>query len=47
VAATMATDEVFHQFLGPPEERLTFFHGHSFGGKRSRLCRCTRLARPL
>ena len=32
VAATMATDEVFHQFLGLPEERLTFFHGHSFGG---------------
>jgi adenosylmethionine-8-amino-7-oxononanoate aminotransferase len=32
VAATMATDEVFRQFLGVPEERLTFFHGHSFGG---------------
>ena len=32
VAATMATDEVFRQFLGLPEERLTFFHGHSFGG---------------
>ena len=32
VAATMATDEVFREFLGLPEERLTFFHGHSFGG---------------
>ncbi|MGC9982590.1 MAG: adenosylmethionine--8-amino-7-oxononanoate transaminase [Polyangia bacterium] len=32
VAATMATDEIFHQFLGLPEDRLTFFHGHSFGG---------------
>jgi adenosylmethionine-8-amino-7-oxononanoate aminotransferase len=32
VAATMATEEVFRQFLGLPEERLTFFHGHSFGG---------------
>jgi adenosylmethionine-8-amino-7-oxononanoate aminotransferase len=32
VAATMATDEVFRQFLGLPQERLTFFHGHSFGG---------------
>jgi adenosylmethionine-8-amino-7-oxononanoate aminotransferase len=32
VAATMATDEVFRQFLGLPEEHLTFFHGHSFGG---------------
>jgi adenosylmethionine-8-amino-7-oxononanoate aminotransferase len=32
VAATMATDRIFRQFLGLPEERLTFFHGHSFGG---------------
>jgi adenosylmethionine-8-amino-7-oxononanoate aminotransferase len=32
VAATMATDEIFRQFLGLPEEHLTFFHGHSFGG---------------
>ena len=32
VAATMATEEIFRQFLGLPEERLTFFHGHSFGG---------------
>jgi len=32
LAATMATDEVFRQFLGLPEEHLTFFHGHSFGG---------------
>lgn len=32
VAATMATDAVFQQFLGLPQERLTFFHGHSFGG---------------
>jgi len=32
IAATLATEEVFRQFLGLPEERLTFFHGHSFGG---------------
>jgi adenosylmethionine-8-amino-7-oxononanoate aminotransferase len=32
VAATMVTDEIFNQFLGLPEERVTFFHGHSFGG---------------
>lgn len=32
VAATLATDQVFNQFLGAPDERLTFFHGHSFGG---------------
>jgi adenosylmethionine-8-amino-7-oxononanoate aminotransferase len=32
VAATMVSDVVFRQFLGLREERLTFFHGHSFGG---------------
>ncbi len=32
VAATLCTEQVFAQFLGAPEERLTFFHGHSFGG---------------
>jgi adenosylmethionine---8-amino-7-oxononanoate aminotransferase len=32
VAATLATDQVFAQFLGTPNDRLTFFHGHSFGG---------------
>ncbi len=32
VAATIATEAVFQQFLGLPQERLTFFHGHSFGG---------------
>jgi adenosylmethionine-8-amino-7-oxononanoate aminotransferase len=32
VAATLATEEVFSAFLGQPDERLTFFHGHSYGG---------------
>jgi len=32
VAATIATETVFQQFLGLSQERLTFFHGHSFGG---------------
>jgi adenosylmethionine---8-amino-7-oxononanoate aminotransferase len=32
VAATLATDQVFTQFLGQESQRLTFFHGHSFGG---------------
>jgi adenosylmethionine---8-amino-7-oxononanoate aminotransferase len=32
VAATLATESIFNQFLGSSKERLTFFHGHSFGG---------------
>jgi adenosylmethionine-8-amino-7-oxononanoate aminotransferase len=32
VAATLATQEVFSQFLGTDQNRLTFFHGHSYGG---------------
>lgn len=32
VAATLATEHVFDRFLGAPRDRLTFFHGHSFGG---------------
>jgi adenosylmethionine-8-amino-7-oxononanoate aminotransferase len=32
VAATMATNEVFEQFLG--ERRRTLFHGHSFTGNQ-------------
>jgi adenosylmethionine-8-amino-7-oxononanoate aminotransferase len=32
VAATLTTASVFETFLGAPNERLTFFHGHSFGG---------------
>jgi adenosylmethionine-8-amino-7-oxononanoate aminotransferase len=32
VAATLATEQVFRQFLGTTDSRLTFFHGHSFGG---------------
>jgi dethiobiotin synthase len=32
VAATLATQEVFSEFLGTDQERLTFFHGHSYGG---------------
>lgn len=30
VAATIATDEIYGAFLGPPEEARTFFHGHTF-----------------
>jgi adenosylmethionine-8-amino-7-oxononanoate aminotransferase len=32
LAATLATEEVFEAFLGPPEEGRTFFHGHTFTG---------------
>ncbi len=32
VAATLTTQAVFDRFLGAPNERVTFFHGHSFGG---------------
>jgi adenosylmethionine---8-amino-7-oxononanoate aminotransferase len=31
VAATLATEAVFRQFLGRENDRLTFFHGHSLG----------------
>lgn len=32
LAATLTTDEVFHAFLGKPEEGRTFYHGHTYGG---------------
>ena len=32
LAATLATDAIFDAFLGDPDERKTFFHGHSFTG---------------
>ncbi len=32
LAATLTTTQVFSAFLGRPEERKTFFHGHSYCG---------------
>ncbi len=32
VAATLAREAVFSEFLGPPESGRTFFHGHSYTG---------------
>ncbi|UUZ95025.1 adenosylmethionine--8-amino-7-oxononanoate transaminase [Paenibacillus sp. P25] len=32
VAATLATDEVYHAFYAEYEDRKTFFHGHSYTG---------------
>lgn len=32
VAATMATDEIFDAFTGPPSAGKTFFHGHTYTG---------------
>lgn len=32
VAATLATDALYEQFLGHPSEGRTFFHGHTFTG---------------
>jgi adenosylmethionine-8-amino-7-oxononanoate aminotransferase len=32
LAATLATEEIFEQFLGRPEESRTFFHGHTYTG---------------
>lgn len=32
LAATMTTSEVYNTFLGPPSQRRTFFHGHTFTG---------------
>ena len=34
MAATLTTEEVFESFLGPYEDFLTFFHGHSFTGNQ-------------
>jgi adenosylmethionine-8-amino-7-oxononanoate aminotransferase len=32
LAATLTTDEVYRGFLGPYEDRRTFFHGHTYTG---------------
>ncbi len=32
LAATLATDEVYGAFLGQYEQKLTFFHGHTYTG---------------
>ncbi len=32
LAATLATEEIFDAFRGPPEVGRTFFHGHSYTG---------------
>jgi adenosylmethionine---8-amino-7-oxononanoate aminotransferase len=32
LAATMASEEVYEEFLGDPEEGRTFFHGHTYTG---------------
>jgi adenosylmethionine-8-amino-7-oxononanoate aminotransferase len=32
LAATLATEAIYEGFLGAPEERRTFFHGHTYTG---------------
>lgn len=32
VAATMATDEIYDEFLGEPEDHTALYHGHSYTG---------------
>jgi adenosylmethionine-8-amino-7-oxononanoate aminotransferase len=32
LAATVTTEAVFESFLGPYEEKTTFFHGHTYAG---------------
>ncbi|HUG94489.1 MAG TPA: adenosylmethionine--8-amino-7-oxononanoate transaminase, partial [Planctomycetaceae bacterium] len=32
LAATLATDEIYHAFLGEPAAGRTFFHGHTYTG---------------
>ncbi|MEO8138954.1 MAG: adenosylmethionine--8-amino-7-oxononanoate transaminase [Gemmatimonadota bacterium] len=32
MAATLATEQIFRAFLGPPAEGRTFFHGHTYTG---------------
>jgi adenosylmethionine-8-amino-7-oxononanoate aminotransferase len=32
LAATLATEEIYSGFLGPPEQGRTFFHGHTYTG---------------
>ncbi|HWS85112.1 MAG TPA: adenosylmethionine--8-amino-7-oxononanoate transaminase, partial [Ktedonobacteraceae bacterium] len=32
LAATLATEEIYQAFLGPIEQRRTFYHGHSYTG---------------
>src|SRR3712207_2296515 len=32
LAATLTTERIYEGFLGAPEERRTFFHGHTYTG---------------
>jgi len=32
VAATLTTEKIYEAFLGPHEEKMAFFHGHTFTG---------------
>ena len=32
LAATLTTDEIYHEFLGEPHAGRTFFHGHTYTG---------------
>src|SRR5690348_12464037 len=32
LAATLATEEIYWAFLGPIEQRRTFYHGHTYTG---------------
>jgi adenosylmethionine-8-amino-7-oxononanoate transaminase len=34
LSATLATEEIFEQFLGETEEHKTFFHGHTYAGNQ-------------
>ncbi|MFT7619189.1 MAG: adenosylmethionine-8-amino-7-oxononanoate aminotransferase [Planctomycetota bacterium] len=34
MAATLATEEIYEVFLGPPEAGRTFYHGHTFTGNQ-------------
>ncbi|MCA9297135.1 MAG: aminotransferase class III-fold pyridoxal phosphate-dependent enzyme, partial [Phycisphaerales bacterium] len=34
VAATVATEAIFEAFLGPIDQRLTLYHGHSYAGNQ-------------
>jgi adenosylmethionine-8-amino-7-oxononanoate aminotransferase len=42
MAATLATDQIWHAFLGEYAQSRTFFHGHTFGGNP--LCAAAALA---
>jgi adenosylmethionine---8-amino-7-oxononanoate aminotransferase len=32
LAATLASEQIYQGFLGPPQEQRTFFHGHTYTG---------------